>query len=74
MDEQHILRIPRSDDPENFVLINVRKTGKSALDLKLVATEGEDPYVGSSMLPAALHVPYSHRTKGRGDDDLTFRR
>ncbi|KAK2766174.1 hypothetical protein FQN54_007690 [Arachnomyces sp. PD_36] len=47
METQQILRIPRSDDPESFVLVNVARNGKSQLDLKLVATEGEDPYVGS---------------------------
>ena len=47
--KQQILRIPRSDSPDSFVLVNVTRTGKSELDLKLVATEGEDPYVGSGM-------------------------
>ncbi|KAL1967238.1 hypothetical protein VTN77DRAFT_3284 [Rasamsonia byssochlamydoides] len=42
-----VLRIPRSDDPTTFVLVHVSRSGKAALDLKLVATEGESPYVGA---------------------------
>ncbi|KAL2013427.1 hypothetical protein VTN00DRAFT_952 [Thermoascus crustaceus] len=42
-----ILRVPRSDDPAAYVLVHVLPTGSAALDLKLIATEGESPYVGS---------------------------
>lgn len=47
MATQHILRIPRSDDPSEFVLIKASNSGKSELDLTLIATEGENPYAGS---------------------------
>ncbi|EFW22848.1 hypothetical protein D8B26_006418 [Coccidioides posadasii str. Silveira] len=47
MAPERILRIPRSDSPEDFVLVKVSRSGKNELDLSLVATEGEDPYAGS---------------------------
>ncbi|KAJ9288252.1 hypothetical protein C8Q69DRAFT_116002 [Paecilomyces variotii] len=42
-----ILRLSRTDDPTAYVLIHVSRSGSEPLDLKLVATEGEAPYVGS---------------------------
>ena len=43
----HILRVPRIDvDDESFALVRVSSDGISPLDLKLVATEGDHPYVG----------------------------
>ncbi|BCR90860.1 uncharacterized protein ACHE_60746S [Aspergillus chevalieri] len=38
-----ILRIPRTDDPDSYVLLRVIK---SRSDLDIVATEGENPYTG----------------------------
>lgn len=43
----HVLRIERSDSEGDFILIQATERGSSELDLKLVATEGENPYVGS---------------------------
>ncbi|PLB43092.1 hypothetical protein P170DRAFT_370454 [Aspergillus steynii IBT 23096] len=42
-----LLRIPRSDHPESFVLLHVTgsKTFSSSLDL--IATEGENPFTGT---------------------------
>lgn len=37
-----MIRIPRSDDPNAFVLVYVAPAGT---DWKLIATEGENPYV-----------------------------
>lgn len=48
MTTEHILRIPRSDSEGDFVLINITSNGKSALDLRLLATEGESPYITKS--------------------------
>lgn len=48
-----ILRVPRSDDPAAYVLVHVSSTSSAPLDLKLVGTEGENPYVGSG---APLYV------------------
>ncbi|CAF3491687.1 unnamed protein product [Fusarium graminearum] len=42
-----VLRFPRSDDKAAFVLIQVTQKGSKPLDLKLVGTEGEEPYVTS---------------------------
>jgi hypothetical protein len=42
-----VLRFPRSDDKAAFVLVQVTQKGSKPLDLKLVGTEGEEPYVTS---------------------------
>ncbi len=51
MTDQRVIRIKRADvdgDADACVLVNVVRVGASALDLRLVATEGESPYVGTS--------------------------
>ena len=45
---EHILRISRSDSEGDYVLINVTSKGNNPLDLKLLATEGEVPYIAES--------------------------
>ncbi|KAL8988856.1 MAG: hypothetical protein Q9177_002133 [Variospora cf. flavescens] len=45
MASDHVLRIPRSDSPGEYVLLNTSSCGSSPLDLKLLATEGTEPYV-----------------------------
>lgn len=45
---EHIFRVPRSDSEGDFVLVNVTPNGKSDLDLQLLATEGESPYITKS--------------------------
>lgn len=40
-----ILRIPKTDEPNSYVLLRVTK---SRSDLAVVATEGENPYTGYS--------------------------
>ncbi|RGP66850.1 hypothetical protein FLONG3_8722 [Fusarium longipes] len=42
-----VLKFPRSDDTTAFVLLQVTQKGSNPLDLKLVGTEGEEPYVAS---------------------------
>lgn len=42
-----VLRFARSDDNSAFVLLQVTPKGSRPLDLKLVGTEGEAPYVAS---------------------------
>lgn len=49
---EYILRVPRSDNGGGFVLVNVVSHGASPLDLKLLATEGDNPYVVKSELVA----------------------
>ena len=44
MSSEQILRISRDDNEGGYVLVNVTSGGPSALDLKLLATEGESPY------------------------------
>lgn len=57
MESQHtesILRISRSDSEGGHVLVNVSSDGSSALDLRLLATEGENPYIGTSEMRSCL--------------------
>lgn len=44
MSSEQILRFSRDDQEGGYVLVNVTSEGPSALDLKLLATEGESPY------------------------------
>ncbi|KAI9735138.1 MAG: hypothetical protein M1834_001726 [Cirrosporium novae-zelandiae] len=49
MNSEQVIKIPRSNDPETFILLNIKSTKASSsefLDLKLVGTEQEHPYVG----------------------------
>ena len=48
MATEHILYLARSDSDEEHVLVNVSSGGPSPLDLKLLATEGESPYIATS--------------------------
>lgn len=43
-----ILRIPRSDQEGEYVLVNVTSNGPAPLDLRLLATEGLSPYISNS--------------------------
>lgn len=45
---KHVLRFRRSDSDGDYVLVNISSTGSKPLDLKLRATEGENPYTASS--------------------------
>ena len=45
-----VLYLRRADADDGFVVARVERTG-SPLDLRIVATEGENPYVGSSACP-----------------------
>ena len=49
MASEYVLRIPRSDSAGEYVILNVNKNGSALLDLKLVATEGTNPYVAESI-------------------------
>ncbi|CAD0112931.1 unnamed protein product [Aureobasidium uvarum] len=42
-----VLRLPRTDVDNDFVLVNVQQSGSDLLDLKLVATDGQSPFVTS---------------------------
>ncbi|POR34135.1 Uncharacterized protein TPAR_05641 [Tolypocladium paradoxum] len=44
MASTRVLKFPRSDDESKCVLIQVTPAGRKPLDLKLVATEGDEPY------------------------------
>ena len=58
----HIIRLLRSDDPTSPVLIKVTNKNTDAsspdINLELLATEGEAPYVAhSKILPAPSFAP-----------------
>lgn len=40
-----VIKLPRDDDESAHVLIQVTQKGSKPLDVKLVGTEGEAPYV-----------------------------
>ncbi|KAJ5720319.1 uncharacterized protein N7483_008253 [Penicillium malachiteum] len=42
-----VLRIPRSDEQDSFILIHVVSSGSGPLNLTLTATEGECPYAAT---------------------------
>lgn len=41
----HIIRVPRTDEEGAFVLGEITPSGSKPLNVKFVATEGEEPYV-----------------------------
>ncbi|KAL8703913.1 MAG: hypothetical protein Q9201_002925 [Fulgogasparrea decipioides] len=45
MPSEHVLSIPRTDSPGDYILFNTSSNGPSPLDLKLLATEGTQPYL-----------------------------
>ncbi|KAF4441914.1 hypothetical protein F53441_11874 [Fusarium austroafricanum] len=55
-----VLRFPRSDDNSAFVLLQVTPRGSKRLDLKLVGTEGEAPYVASCK---SFHSPLTSQSR-----------
>ena len=46
--QEYVLRVRRSDEDGEYVLANVSSNGPKLLDLKIRATEGENPYSASS--------------------------
>ncbi|KAJ9165025.1 hypothetical protein NKR19_g804 [Coniochaeta hoffmannii] len=44
MKETAVLRVPRTDDDDGYVLVHVTTTGPKGLDFKLDATDGADPF------------------------------
>lgn len=57
---EYILRVPRSDNGGGYVLVNVVSYGKSPLDLKLLATEGDNPYSVKSELIALPSLDWTN--------------
>ena len=49
MASSHVSRIPLSDSPGDYVLINATSDSPASGDLKLIATEGRHPYVTTSV-------------------------
>jgi hypothetical protein len=55
MASSHIIRVPRTDEEGAFVLGEVIPSGSKPLNVKFVATEGEEPYVVKRESPFFLH-------------------
>lgn len=58
MATSRVLKIPQSDNDKEFVLLQATASGKKPLDLKLIGTEGEAPYMVKRMkssLPAEVY-------------------
>ena len=54
---ERILRIPRSDEADTYILAQVtRLNAEETLDLKLVATEGENIFAGSGMYIQSIYI------------------
>ncbi|PYH98346.1 hypothetical protein BO71DRAFT_395302 [Aspergillus ellipticus CBS 707.79] len=62
-----ILRIPRSDEANNFALLHVSRVGSA--DLNLAATEGQFPYTG--VVRRAYLETYRSKNYQGSDDDWT---
>lgn len=45
MSPEQILRIDREDQKEGIIFVNVSSNGPLPLDLKLLATDGLDPFI-----------------------------
>lgn len=58
MASTRILKFSQSENESSYVLVQVSSKGSKPLDLKLVGTEGEAPYVCSCELTVAcVFVP-----------------
>ncbi|KAJ5619560.1 hypothetical protein N7510_003544 [Penicillium lagena] len=64
-----VLRIPRSDEPEAFVLVHVASSGSLPLDLTVIATEGESPYINTVK---QAHLKNLRAKNYQGTDDEWF--
>ena len=54
MKETAVLRVPRTDDDDGYVLVHVTTTGPKGLDFKLDATDGADPFALTCTYPVSL--------------------
>lgn len=58
MASPHIIRVPRTDEDGANVLGQVTASGSKPLNVKVVATEGEEPYVVKCEFPLFMrYVP-----------------
>jgi hypothetical protein len=55
MGASHIIRVPRTDEEGAFVLGEITPSGSKPLNVKFVATEGEEPYVVKCKSLRSLH-------------------
>lgn len=65
MAPSHIIRVPRTDEEGTFVLGEVTPSGSKPLNVKFVATEGEEPYVVKSECPSPSARPSGALPVGR---------
>ena len=48
MATEHILKVPRSEDEGNFILLNIKSNGNKPLDIAFLATDGDNAWASSS--------------------------
>jgi hypothetical protein len=60
MTTPRVIKLPRDDDESAYALIQVTQLGPKPLDVKLVGTEGEAPYVASRMAPSIRQAIVPH--------------
>ena len=48
MTAEHVLKVPRSEDEGNSIILNVRSNGSKPLDLALLATDGDSAWASIS--------------------------
>ncbi|EGX93195.1 DNA double-strand break repair and VJ recombination XRCC4 [Cordyceps militaris CM01] len=61
-----VLKVPQSDNDKEFVLLQVSSSGKKPLDLKLIGTEGEAPYVVKTTVQTEASISITVRKQVQG--------
>jgi len=64
----HVLRVQRSDDPAAFVLFHVQQNGTEPLDLRIVGTDGELPFITETKQRTVKSLRSSNNTAADNDD------
>ena len=50
MANEHILKVPRSEDEGNYIMLNIKSNGNKPLDMALLATDGDTAWASNSEL------------------------
>lgn len=67
MSDQHVVHVRRTDAERSSVLVNVVRNGPLPLDVRLVGTEGENPYVGL-VRQSQINQLRAHNYQGSEDE------
>lgn len=71
MAQDHILRLPRSDISNEYLLVNISGSGNKPLNLKLVASEGEHVYP-TTLKESNIKSLQEHHFEGGLDEWRSF--